>query len=250
MRIQRLRIKHKILLGLALFGDLIEEVKDAGGLTSMAYENMYGFVPQNYKQHNFYAIVGRLLKTSEISKTIRDNKVFLVTSNKEGAITSIFPLAKLREGWDKKLRIVIFDIEELNRRQRGMLRSKLKELGFGMWQRSVWVSPLSIEKELREFLDTYNLSSNAFVFTIFASEAGDLVDFSAQIWKTKKLNKEYMQWIEEVKSGNISFEVKDRFWKILIKDPFLPRSFLPKEWKGEEAMQIFKKVFIQSLKKV
>lgn len=249
MHIQRLRIRHKILLGLALFGDVIEEVKDAGGLTSMAYENMYGFVPQNYKKHNFQAIVRRLLKTSEISKTIRDNKVFLVTLNKEGVITSIFPLAKLREGWDKKLRIVIFDIEELNRRQRGMLRSKLKELGFGMWQRSVWVSPLGIEDELREFLSTQNLSSNVFVFTISASEIGNLVDFSAQIWKIEELNDEYLQWIEKVKSGDISSEVKDHFWKILIKDPFLPRSFLPKEWKGEGAFKIFKKVFIQGLKK-
>lgn len=45
------------------------------------------------------------------------------------------------ERWDKKWRIVIFDIPEKNGNARRVLTMKLKELGFQMIQKSVWVHP-------------------------------------------------------------------------------------------------------------
>ena len=50
--------------------------------------------------------------------------------------------------WDKKWRIVIFDIPEEMHTQRNGLRHKLKNLGFYMLQKSVFVFPYSCEKEL------------------------------------------------------------------------------------------------------
>ena len=50
--------------------------------------------------------------------------------------------------WDKKWRIVIFDIPEELHKNRNQLRGKLKNLGFYMLQKSVFVIPYPCEKEL------------------------------------------------------------------------------------------------------
>lgn len=56
--------------------------------------------------------------------------------------------------WDKKWRIIIFDIQDKHKIKRESLRGKLKELGFYKLQKSVWVCPYEFEKEvniLRDF---------------------------------------------------------------------------------------------------
>ncbi len=57
--------------------------------------------------------------------------------------------------WDKKWRLVIFDISQLKKIQREVFRGKLKELGFYCLQKSVWVHPFDCRGEielLRSFL--------------------------------------------------------------------------------------------------
>jgi len=57
--------------------------------------------------------------------------------------------------WDKKWRILIFDVQDTHRMKREVLRGKLKELGLYQLQKSVWVHPYSFQlemKTLRSFL--------------------------------------------------------------------------------------------------
>ncbi len=57
--------------------------------------------------------------------------------------------------WDKKYRLVIFDIPNKSRFIRDVLRRKLKEWGFYPLQKSVWVQAFDCRAEvelLREFL--------------------------------------------------------------------------------------------------
>jgi len=56
--------------------------------------------------------------------------------------------------WDKKWRVVIFDIPNVVGASRNVFRKKLKEFGFYSLQKSVWVYPYSCKEEialLREF---------------------------------------------------------------------------------------------------
>jgi len=56
--------------------------------------------------------------------------------------------------WDKKWRIVVFDIPNLTKIKREAFRGKLKELGFYKLQQSVWIYPYDCRKEiglLRQF---------------------------------------------------------------------------------------------------
>jgi len=59
--------------------------------------------------------------------------------------------------WDKKWRLVIFDILENKRQVRDLLRRKLKQFGFKELQKSVWIFPYDVKKEVKELLDVCNL---------------------------------------------------------------------------------------------
>lgn len=58
----------------------------------------------------------------------------------------------LEGGWDGKWRIIVFDIEEITRKDRNYLRLQLKWIGFQELQESVWVYPYEIRDELKEFI--------------------------------------------------------------------------------------------------
>lgn len=61
--------------------------------------------------------------------------------------------------WDKKWRVLIFDIKEKQRNKREALRGKIKELGLYQIQKSVWICPYEFIKEinlLRQFFGLTN----------------------------------------------------------------------------------------------
>lgn len=72
--------------------------------------------------------------------------------------------------WDKKWRIVIFDIPEELHKNRNQLRSKLKNIGFYMLQKSVFVVPYPCEKELGYICK--NLKIADYVDVILAESVG------------------------------------------------------------------------------
>ncbi len=59
--------------------------------------------------------------------------------------------------WDKKWRIVVFDIPEKLRRGRDALREKLKEIGFYELQKSVLVFPYECRDEIEFLIEFFNL---------------------------------------------------------------------------------------------
>jgi CRISPR-associated endonuclease Cas2 len=68
--------------------------------------------------------------------------------------------------WDKKWRVIIFDIPEKHGRlARDVLRSKLQKLGFYQMQKSVWVYPYPCEKEIRFLSEMYNINSCVNIIT-------------------------------------------------------------------------------------
>ena len=68
--------------------------------------------------------------------------------------------------WDKKWRLVIFDIPEKNKKAREALRRKLKDLDFLWLQDSVWVTPYPCDDEIRFLREIFNISFNVDVFEI------------------------------------------------------------------------------------
>lgn len=59
--------------------------------------------------------------------------------------------------WDKKWRLVIFDIPEKKKHAREVLRSKLKELGFHQFQKSCFIYPYECENEINFVVELFEL---------------------------------------------------------------------------------------------
>jgi len=59
--------------------------------------------------------------------------------------------------WDKKWRMVVFDIPEKKKLARNALREKLKSLGFFQLQRSVFVHPFECQKEIELTTKIYEI---------------------------------------------------------------------------------------------
>ena len=60
--------------------------------------------------------------------------------------------------WDKKWRLVIFDIAQIKKIYREAFRGKLKDLGFRSLQKSVWVHPYECQAEIELLKDFFGLS--------------------------------------------------------------------------------------------
>lgn len=174
-------------------GDLIEEIKDPLQLTGKAYENMYGFIPEQYRRHNFSLLVGKSFKTGYIEKVIKNGKSYLrITSAGRERIEREFPILSLTRQWNRKWILVIFDIKEASRKQRNILRNTLKNIGFGMLQQSVWITPLPIGEDLREFISHQGFSENTFVLEVSHVLLGDPKVLAERVWGLDRLEEEYL----------------------------------------------------------
>jgi len=60
--------------------------------------------------------------------------------------------------WDKKIRVVIFDIPNNQRIKRNAFRGKLKELGFYSIQKSVWLHPYDCKEQIKILMDFFGLT--------------------------------------------------------------------------------------------
>lgn len=63
----------------------------------------------------------------------------------------------VRVKWDKKWRIVIFDIPEKRRSARDLFRESLKQLGFKLLQGSIWVNPFGDLNEVHALIKEQNI---------------------------------------------------------------------------------------------
>src|SRR3989338_9033839 len=129
-----------LLLTIVGFLDLIQEAKDPFHLFDNYYSNFLGSTSNKYTRSNFYQLVWRNLKTKNIEKVFENGKVVLrLTQQGNNKIKKNFPLLNLQNRkWDKKWRLVLYDIEEKQKTTRELVRRKLKELGFAQFQKSVW----------------------------------------------------------------------------------------------------------------
>ncbi len=67
--------------------------------------------------------------------------------------------------WNKKWRVVIFDVPEKFKKARYALWNQLKSLGFYQLQKSVWVHPFPCEREIKFLCDIFNIRPFVEIFT-------------------------------------------------------------------------------------
>lgn len=161
-------------------------------------------------------------------------------------LEKILPIYDEKRVWDKKLYLVTYDIAESRKKDRELLRSMIKQLGMGMLQKSVWVTPYNPQEILRGFLKERYLNGSVIISDIGKDGAvgeSDLKDFIVRVYKLEKLNERYEEFLDKVKSAaKAKPYLYLEYLSILKDDPQLPFELLPPWWKGEEAYWVYKKI--------
>lgn len=112
-----------------------------------------GFKPKNQRRFNTYTktVAHRLVQQQLAAWIKRDGKTFLRITP-AGRQRLAFTREKMqlvtggKRRWDKRWRMVVFDLPERRRATRAKLRSIMAEVGFIRLQDSVWVYPYDCEE--------------------------------------------------------------------------------------------------------
>jgi len=117
---------------------------------------------KRYKRKNIYNAFYRLQKNGCINIREKDHQFYVSLTPKGKKKANWLQIDSLEikrpKKWDKKWRILMFDISELKKFHRELLRGKLKELGFYQLQKSVWLIPFDCRDELGLLKDFFGFS--------------------------------------------------------------------------------------------
>lgn len=162
-------------------------------------------------------------------------------------IKEIVPHYDEKRVWDKRIYLITYDIPTNHNRDRDLLREYLRRVGCTSLQESVWLTLYNPKKILADFADEKNIYG-----TILVSDLGhdgnigdtDLKNLIRSVYKLDQLNEEYLDFIDKY-SANKKFspaQVAFDFFHLLRYDPQLPFELLPKNWQGNRAYQLFRKL--------
>ncbi|MBI2633440.1 MAG: CRISPR-associated endonuclease Cas2 [Parcubacteria group bacterium] len=94
----------------------------------------------------------------------RNNQIYISLTQKgkdaAGKLQIDYLEIKKSKKWDKKWRIVIFDIPQSKRIYREALRGKLKQLGFYRLQQSIWIHPFDCRAEIEILKDFFGFTDD------------------------------------------------------------------------------------------
>ena len=106
-------------------------------------------------------------------KNIEGKQAIILT--KEGlskALKASFIIESKQRRKDGKWTMLIFDVPEKYRKSRDLLRSILLNLGYKIFQKSVWITPYDVSDKTEKLLQMYNLDEFVKIFLIEEIEKG------------------------------------------------------------------------------
>jgi phenylacetic acid degradation operon negative regulatory protein len=162
------------------------------------------------------------------------------------------PRADVEDGWV----LAIFSVPESERSKRHTLRSRLTWLGFGTVASGVWIAPGHLEAEARETFERHGLTGYVDLFR--ASHVGFRAtgEQVATWWDLEELDRLYRDFHERFAPTLSSWRTRRRrdnegeafadyvrvltAWRRLpYLDPGLAPEFLPRDWAGARAADLF-----------
>ncbi len=238
-----------LLFSLAVFGDVVRALPKSKRQAWNFWFGDYDPAERVFNRHSFTATVSRLLVTDQISKIIKKGKVVIkITPKGLAVLSSSLDLEKFqRRTWDKKWRVIIFDVYEKDKKQRERLRAIIKNWGFGMLQESVWISPFPLEEQIREYFSQWRIRGEILVCRAEVL-VGDQKDVAVRVWKLGQLNRRYRKllgfWQDFGRRKNnkkSAFHFQQRYFDLLFSDPFLPVELLPQPWLADRLRALYAK---------
>ena len=116
---------------------------------------------KKYSNPRISSTFDRLRREGYLSIKNKGNQIYISLTKEGKKKAGMFQLEALMvkrpKKWDRKWRLVIFDIPEKRKIAREALRGKLIELGFCSFQKSVWISPFDCVAEIELLKDFFEL---------------------------------------------------------------------------------------------
>ncbi|OHA64839.1 MAG: hypothetical protein A3D64_00680 [Candidatus Wildermuthbacteria bacterium RIFCSPHIGHO2_02_FULL_49_9] len=143
---------------------------------------------KKYPKRNLQGMFSYLRKRGLIQQEIHNHQIYISLSEEGKKKAGIFQLNELKiprpKKWDKKWRILLFDISEKRKIRREALRGMLKQLGFYPLQKSVWVHAFECQAEMELLKDFFGFS-NQEIRLVLSSEIGETTELK-QIFNLDK----------------------------------------------------------------
>ncbi|PIS21435.1 hypothetical protein COT51_02810 [candidate division WWE3 bacterium CG08_land_8_20_14_0_20_41_15] len=239
----KITTSETILLYLAEISDLLNE--STGNYLHKRHNILKLF--EEKRKGSAVTTIQRLLLTSNIEKIVENGEVFYkITNQGKLKINKKFRLNDINRKWDKKWRILIFDIPEKSRTARNILRHKLSSLGFGLLQKSVWISPYDVVREVSDFLKLHKLDKGVIFFE--ANTIGEETNqqIANTTWKLNELNEKYDEILSDYTlnedKNQASTTFQNHYLSFLHEDPCLPQELYPKPWHGNKVQKLYFKL--------
>ncbi|OHB25017.1 MAG: hypothetical protein A2542_03085 [Parcubacteria group bacterium RIFOXYD2_FULL_52_8] len=148
---QRFDVKRVLLTTLATAGLLSVAVLAPNAVQMIA---KLGMLPNKYNRTRYFrSAIGRLERQGLIRLKKKGQHTFAELTPKGSKELQQYKVREYIEShwhtkrkWDKRWRVVIFDIKEFKRYRRDQLRKELYAFGFVKIQQSVWVYPYECEE--------------------------------------------------------------------------------------------------------
>lgn len=115
---------------------------------------------KNINRHELQRAISRLYESKLVDYREEKNGTVHITLNRDGERVALrykcdkVSIPKPKQ-WDKKWRVILFDIPERRRNLRDTLRIKLRELGLIKLQKSVFVHPHECRNEIDFVIELY-----------------------------------------------------------------------------------------------
>lgn len=193
-------------------------------------------------ERNFYDTAKRLHSAGLIdlsgSSRKREDWVGKLTQKGKSVLNDkIDPVLLWNERWDRKWRLISFDLPRDAWLERGALRKWLKHYRFGCLQGSVWISPRNLGDWSSE-LSKLKIEPTKVTFMIgkFGGER-TTAEYVLQAWDFGQLNKDYETYLEFLSRNSVGpksntpfedwYRVEMTLWRnCFSNDPFLPQDLL------------------------
>jgi len=130
-----------------------------------------------YNRRKVYDAFYQLRKRGVVQIERRNHQIYISLTKEGKKLAGWLQIDALKikkpNKWDRKWRIIIFDISELKRIYRDAFRGKLKELGFYQIQKSVWVHPFDCRDEIELLRSFFGLKENELRLIVAESIGND-----------------------------------------------------------------------------
>lgn len=215
--------------------------------------------PPDYNRDNFQSAIWRAKRRQYIEKRTSPKGLpeLVLTKEGESKILKRFPILKLAlRPWKGWWLVVAFDIPETDKKIRESIRRQLLNIGFGQWQKSVYVSPHDIADDLAKLLKNNHLEDKVVPMLAKRILSGNDWEFARRIFKIDDIEKDYREIIDLLKvpskpNLNHSDFLRrqfSRYVEIIKRDPLLPVGLTPQDGYGREKALTALRAYAASIK--